>query len=274
MRFANALACVAIGAVFVACRPAGEGAAESMIVNAEGGVSQAPQVLRAVLSDSMARVYSRGHCTGTLVSPTRLLLAKHCVDDHEEGRPINAYFVADLSSYEALFRANDPRWLNYVAALDNVRSHPTSDIATVDLKSGPKPGKVPVAIAKPVTLPQRTSFFVAGYGKRAVNEGNDAPVYLMWGRVILDRWVPKVRTFEGNEYVGLIRTVPGPSGSLTCNGDSGGPLLREIPGTSRLAIVGVVSGGDRLCASHSHHADVRPHRNWICEGTSGCLDPL
>lgn len=274
MRFANALACVAIGAVFVACRPAGEGAAESMIVNAEGGVSQAPQVLRTVLSDSMARVYSRGDCTGTLVSPTRLLLAKHCVDDHEEGRPINAYFVADFGAFEALERSNDRSRFRFYTSLENVRSHPTSDIATVDLKSGPKPGKVPVAIAKPATLPQRTSFFVAGYGRRAVNEGNDAPVYLMWGREILDRWLPKVRTSDGKEYLGLIRTVPGPSGSLTCNGDSGGPLLREIPGTSRLAIVGVVSSGDRQCASHSHHADVRPHRNWICEGTSGCLEPL
>ncbi|MCA2962161.1 MAG: trypsin-like serine protease [Silvanigrellales bacterium] len=257
----------------IGCHQGSEGAAETEIVKAEGGVSNAPPLLREVMSKSMALISADGDCTATLISPSRFLLAKHCVDEYQEGSAAIAYFVSDYGAFQALEKAKDPTSLNFYGSLHNVRLHPTSDIATFDLKFGAKAGKVPVPIASVATLPKRADFFIAGYGKRFVNAPSNAPIYLMWGRAVLEGWVPEV-VVGGVPYLGMLNTLPGQKGSMICQGDSGGPLLYEVPGTDRLAIVAVSSGVDKKCASRSSSADVRPHRAWICEGTTGCLEPL
>ncbi len=191
---------------------------------------------------------SRGSvCSGTVLSPTVVITAGHCVSGSDR--------------YAIAYREGGSPVLQEVS---QVARHPefsgrqrvSIDMALVRLKT-PLPGRFsPVALddnAEDDVVGSRQT--IAGFG--LAREGDEASAgRLRNGEVtILPRFYPR--------FMRLGRT----DGSLlVCKGDSGGPVLSE--GLLGTTLTGVVyaserKSGGRQCGDTAQAVRVAPQRQWI-----------
>jgi len=183
-------------------------------------------------------------CTGTLVSPSVVLTAAHCVDN-------------DPVAIDVVFFPNSSTETHYAGvayAIHPEYRFPAADLAMLLLEA-PVVGITPVPVAGRTPRP-RTVGTIVGYG---ADETGNVGVKEM-GTVRLKRCPRRVPAL-GLQRGDLARALcwrSRPSEQNTCHGDSGGPLL--IDGE----LAGVTSGGEPNCSGFlSWDTRVVSFRPWI-----------
>ncbi|MDB4965144.1 MAG: peptidase and chymotrypsin/Hap [Myxococcales bacterium] len=162
-------------------------------------------------------------CTGVLVAPRVVLTAAHCVLGADVNR-YEVYFGSDASGGGAILRGS-------------ARRHPAYDPATHDFDFGAVLLDEP-ATAAPLPIATRlpdvgATLTLVGFG---VVEVTGAPDGLKRAGTA---------TLSAIEPYDLRMT---PSPSITCSGDSGGPVLATDPAGVEV-VVGISSWGDSACVS-------------------------
>src|SRR5262249_41324084 len=186
-----------------------------------------------------------GLCTGTLVSPSTILTAAHCVVDGPVGIDADFFPTATTEiSYSAVAYAIHPEY----------RGGNDADLAVLWLEA-PVGGISPLPLAGRKPRP-RTVGTIVGYG---LDEVGNLGVEEM-GTVRLKRCprrVPTLGLWPG-ELARDLCWSRRPWQQDTCQGDSGGPLL--IGG----AVAGVTLAGDANCTGFlSWDTSVAEFLPWI-----------
>ena len=221
------------------------------------GESAVPQIINGLVTDAYPAVArldiwtanssATGEiilCTGTLVRPTTILTAAHCVAD-DAPVAINAVFQTPTAqTYAVIGYQFHPEY-----------RFPVADVAVLWLEA-PVVGITPLPLAGWNPRP-RTFGTIVGYG---LDEVGNLGVKEM-GSVRLKRCprraLPALGLWRGDLARDLCWSRR-PWQQDTCHGDSGGPLL--IGG----AVAGVTSGGDANCTgSLSWDTSVAPFLPWI-----------
>ena len=172
-------------------------------------------------------------CTGSLIGPDLVLTAAHCITDLSG----SALGVLTGATAEYGQGAVGEGLEGILFAVSEVISHPDYDPLTLDFDVGLlrlstpiDAPMVPLATTLDATLldmPAR----VVGYG----GSNTPPPFHKQEGIVLVSELDAHKLTY-----------TPGPS--LTCSGDSGGPVFMDVEGVETL--VAVTSSGDPDCADH------------------------
>jgi trypsin len=213
-----------------------------------GSIAEVPwQVLVWVESpDSQFRLY----CGGSVVSPSRIATAAHCVVD-DDGEVVPASWVTVY--------AGSTNWFGFKQVRDAaaVSPHPgystetyAYDAAVIELEEPLTlgPGVQPIELAE-TDPPVGAMLQVSGWGTTTAyhpEEDNpgDSPDDLM--AVLVPLWdAEDCKDVYGIYFSELLHLCAGEAGIDACQGDSGGPLVHHAAGGPRL--VGIVSYG-RGCA--------------------------
>jgi secreted trypsin-like serine protease len=188
---------------------------------------------------------SRGNaCTGTMIAPTVVLTAAHCVTGAKE------YAIA-------YYEGGSPT----LQAVRQVARHPgfragsavSVDLALVRLAL-PLPERFsPVVLDSGTELVPGQTKTIAGFGVSGPDDVNTQRRLRVADVVVLDRVYPRFMRLgsEGGRVA-------------ICKGDSGGPVLSDADGEMR--VVGVVYAAERVsgfCGRSAQAVRVAPQRAWI-----------
>lgn len=164
-----------------------------------------------------------GLCTGTMLSPNKVLTAAHCLDD--------------ASSVDILFGITADKFAFVTASSWNM--HPsfsragfTDDVGVVHSPVSLPVPNLPILTSSAPKIGDKVSIF--GYG--STSGGADIDGKLRAGAMTI-----------GGVDVSKIYAYFDAGSSNTCSGDSGGPMLLQVGGQQ--TIVGITSYGSSLNCS-------------------------
>jgi hypothetical protein len=227
-----------------------------------GAGAPAGEVGRAVVTI----VGSRGNfCSGTLVAPTLVLSAAHC--------------VAEGASYQiVLYGDGAPK----LRAVTRVARHPqfnaggiqahraSADVALLQVAE-PLPGKAPLPLGVPAEpIAPGQAFTAAGVGVAVTGDGKSGGTVRAADLVATGR--------PGRLQIRLVDAAAGARPGLgACTGDSGGPALQSQNG--RATVVGVLSWSTAPhdaagCGGLTGVTPLTLYRGWIADTARAWGTPL
>ena len=228
----------ALGLVACSVSPAVE---RAPIIGGTSDVGDPAVVLLISYPSNQSTFYT---CTASVISPTVLVTAAHCVDAaNHPGYVFGAFLGDDASAYSTV-AALAP----HLVMASSVHAHPaynpappfTADIGVVVLQAPLSVTPIPLARTPlPSSLPGQTARLI-GYGQTVYTQFNVAKHEV--GTV--------VQALPGDDTV-----VVGDSLHHSCVGDSGGPALTSLGGTETL--IGVDSYTETTgCVDPAHYRRV------------------
>lgn len=230
-------------------KPDQDNASETMIV---GGLEFSSVPAVGVLAGKEVR------CTGTLITPTKVVTAAHCLNRVASPEELSFSIGKDAGRPQSSFK------VKAMSAHPHYRARGSfNDIALIELAE-PAPASI-----KPLTLLQegdssweKKDLFVIGYGysdglgqkgsgiKRAV-------------------WLP-ISALSPHKILSNPK-----DGKSTCQGDSGGPAFVKASGVPEgFALAGItIAGSDTRCKGNSIFLRIDAYRAFIEDGKSEAPGP-
>lgn len=196
-------------------------------------------------------------CTASVISPTVLLTAAHCVDPAEVGT--NVTFQV-FTGYD--FNSNNGQWLP-VAKVDHDPQFSSSnlngghDVGIVVLQNATSLKPLPFNTSSAITGMAGQAVRLVGYGNNNGQTGTGAGIKRQVTTTLID--------------VSSLLLHIGDDAHETCQGDSGGPAFMNMNGVE--TIVGVTSFGYVGCTGGGYDTRVDLYTSFIDKYVGGSTTP-
>lgn len=187
---------------------------------------------------------ARDICSAVLIAPRVLLTSAHCLDGTKAGN-LEIYFGADATT-PGIFQRVEKFLIHPAYSL----STSANDLALIRLAH---PSIVdPIALSRVpiVSADVGSTVRMVGFGESAVNVGDLG---------VKRSGTASIAALEGS----VVRLTPSPS--ISCNGDSGGPVFARRGDTD--VAIAITRSGDEGCIAFSRAVDVQPYLD-------GFIDPF
>lgn len=186
-------------------------------------------------------------CTATVVNPTQLITAAHCVDTPNHPDHTYGVFLGDHSADVVLTELLSVKQIDYPSTY--VQATSFADIALVTLDAPLALAPVPLVLTTPQPSLVGTPARLVGYGRDDYNDSSSAGP-----KRFVDTTVASIE----DQFL-----VIGDVARHTCIGDSGGPGLSLDFSPPRL--LGVNSNGPFGCTGASSFTRLDRHATWLAD---------
>lgn len=255
----NKLAALVLGSALVtACGSQQDDSSDTKIVGGSK-VAASDQIVKSTVA--LVSTSGKAFCTGSLVAPTIVVTASHCLVDYDEEKLVvafgtvakNGYYKNENLREAAKYFVHDE--YNTTAMDEDAPSAAPNDIAMIHLKSAAPSAYSPVALLSSGDDVQvGETLTLAGFGLTRFIFGSSGVLRKVDTKV--KTLFPDIKELEFGEK----------AYKSACMGDSGGPAF--VKRNNKLVLVGVTSRGSGKCDSTGIYTDVRYFGGWIATSSA------